>query len=441
VLASAPPGARLLDVGKSPGGPVRQDEINALLISEGASGAAVVRLKGGDPFVFGRGGEEAEALAEAGIAFEVVPGISSAIAVPAYAGIPVTHRGAATSFTVVTGHSRHAVDSETDWEALAVAGGTIVVLMGVAHRGQIADRLMAGGLDPSTPVAAIRWGSRPEQTTVRVRLDQLGGTPLEPPATIVVGAVVGLDFSWFERRPLFGRRIVVTRARAQASGLAGRLGELGARVHEVPTIAIGEPSDGGAALDAATQRIADYDWVAFSSANSVDAVMSRIPDTRSLGGVKVAAVGGATADALARYRIVADLVPARHDAEGLVESWPQGSGRVLFPRAELGRDVLLDALGARGWRVDLVEAYRTFYPEPGPHDRDLLLQADAVCFTSSSTVSGFLECFGSSAVPRCVVCIGPLTAQTARNAGLQVTVVSRSASVASMVDVLLEVLA
>lgn len=441
VLATAPPSARRVDVGKSPGGPVRQDEINELLVAEGASGATVVRLKGGDPFVFGRGGEEAQALTEAGIAFEVVPGISSAIAVPAYAGIPVTHRGTATSFTVVTGHSRHAVDSETDWESLAVAGGTIVVLMGVAHRKQIADRLIAAGLDPSTPVAAIRWGTRPEQTTVRVRLDQLGASPLEPPTTIVIGAVAGLDFSWFERRPLFGRSVVVTRARAQASSLASRLEELGARVFEVPAIAIEEPGDGGAGLDAAAKRIGDYDWVAFTSANAVDALMSRIADARMLAGVKVAAVGGATAEALARYRIVADLVPPHHDAGSLADLWPAGSGQVLFPRASAGRDVLAEGLRAGGWRVDVVEAYRTSHPQPAGLERDQLHQADAICFSSSSTVSGYLKRFGQSAVPRCVVCIGPVTAETARSAGLQVTAVARSASVSSMVDILVDVLA
>ncbi len=441
VLAMAPASARLIDVGKSPGGPVRQDEINDLLVSEGASEAVVVRLKGGDPFVFGRGGEEAEALARAGVGFEVVPGITSAIAVPAYAGIPVTHRGAATSFTVVTGHSRHAVDRDTDWEALAVAGGTIVVLMGVAHRAQIAERLMLGGLDASTPVAAVRWGTRPEQTTVRVRLDQLGQTPLDPPATIVVGAVAGLDFSWFERKPLFGRRVVVTRARAQASRVTKRLEDLGARVFEVPTIAIEDPGDGGAALDLVSKAIGGYDWVAFTSANAVEAVMARIPDARSLAGVKVAAVGDATAEALASYRIVADLVPVRRDAESLVDEWPQGSGRVLFPRAAAGRDILERGLGAKGWLVEVVEAYRTVHPEPEAADRRRVRQADAVLFSSSSSVDGFVQCFGASGAPSCVVCIGPVTAATARSAGMQVTGVARSASVDSMLDALLDTLA
>ena len=251
-----PAGARRIDVGKAPGGPVDQDEINALLVGEGRAGREVVRLKGGDPFVFGRGGEEALALQAAGVPFEVVPGITSAIAVPAYAGVPVTHRGLATSFTVVTGHSRHAVDRETNWEALAAAGGTIVVLMGVAHRAAIAARLMAGGLAPDTPVLAVHWGTRPEQRSLRTRLDQLGATPLEPPVTLVIGAVAGLELDWYERRPLFGRQIVVTRARAQASARCrpGCASSAPGPI-EVPTIRIDPPADGGAALERAAGRI------------------------------------------------------------------------------------------------------------------------------------------------------------------------------------------
>lgn len=441
ILAGAAPSARLIDVGKTPGGPVRQDEINALLVEEGASGAVVVRLKGGDPFVFGRGGEEAEALSAAGVPFEVVPGISSAIAVPAYAGIPVTHRGRSTSFTVVTGHSRHAVDTETNWEALAEAGGTIVVLMGVAHRQEIARRLVGGGLDPSTPVAAVTWGTRPEQTTLRLRLDELGTAPVEPPATIVVGAVAGLDFSWYESRPLFGRRVVVTRARTQASDLARGLEALGATVFEIPTIAFGPPSDGGAALEAAAAGIGRYDWVAFTSANAVEATMTLLRDARALADVRVAAVGQATAEALRSFGIAADLVPARHDAEALLEAWPGGTGRVLFPRSQTGRYVLADGLRAAGWAVDVVDAYRTYHPEPSKTDASLVANADAVCFSSSSTVSGFVASFGLSAVPKVVVCIGPVTARSARAAGIDVTVVSRSASVASMLDAVVGVLA
>ncbi|HMC39059.1 MAG TPA: uroporphyrinogen-III C-methyltransferase [Acidimicrobiales bacterium] len=435
LLTLAPAGCQLVDVGKAPGGPVDQEHINQLLIHEGGRGRTVVRLKGGDPFVFGRGGEEAAALEEAGVAFEVVPGITSAIAVPAYAGIPVTHRGLSTSFTVVTGHSRHAVDRETNWEALAAAGGTIVVLMGVAHRGEIAARLIAGGLDPATPVAAVHWGTRPEQVTTRVRLDALGDTPLEPPVTLVVGAVAGLDLAWYESRPLFGRRVVVTRARESASKLARLLGEMGARVVEVPTIRFEPPADGGAALDRAARSLADseFEWVVFTSAQAVDALMSRVADSRILAGTRVAAVGPATAAALARYHLVADLVPAtgRQEAAGLVEAFPDpgGTGAVMFPRAAEGRDTLVAGLTAAGWTVELVEAYRTVPAEPAPDAKSDIDEADAVCFSSSSTVTGFLTAFGRAALPPVVVCIGPVTAETARSAGIDVTAVADEATV------------
>src|SRR3954452_1158898 len=212
LLDLAPALAERIDVGKVPGGPVQQDRINELLIEKGTAGLEVVRLKGGDPFVFGRGGEEAEALAAAGVVFEVVPGVSSAVAVPAYAGIPVTHRGLSTSFTVVTGHSRHAVDNDVDWDALARAADTIVVLMGVAHRAEIAARLQAGGLPAGTPVAAVRRGTRPGQRTVPTTLAALAAVTPAPPVPLVIGSVAGLALRWFEGRPLFGRRVVVTRA-------------------------------------------------------------------------------------------------------------------------------------------------------------------------------------------------------------------------------------
>ncbi|MDQ6910124.1 MAG: uroporphyrinogen-III C-methyltransferase, partial [Actinomycetota bacterium] len=212
LLDLAPEAAERIDVGKSPGAPIPQESINQLLVDRGRAGLSVVRLKGGDPFVFGRGGEEAEALLEAGVAFEVVPGITSAVAAPAYAGIPLTHRGLSTSFTVVTGHSRHSIDADIDWRAVAQTGGTIVVLMGVAHRREITGRLLDAGLPPSTAVAAVRWGTRPDQRTVRTTLSELPDVELEPPVTIVIGPVAALDLAWFEARPLFGRRIVVTRA-------------------------------------------------------------------------------------------------------------------------------------------------------------------------------------------------------------------------------------
>src|SRR5581483_7737384 len=246
---------------KRPGGPVHQDEINDLLVERGRAGQEVVRLKGGDPFVFGRGGEEAQALLDAGVPFEVVPGITSAVAAPAYAGVPVTHRGRAASFTVITGHSRHEPERDTNWEALARSGDTIVVLMGVAHRADIAKRLMDGGLAASTPVVAVHWGTRPEQRTVRTTLGALADVELDPPATIVIGQVAGLDLAWYERKPLFGVRVVVTRAREQASDLSRRLRDLGAFTVELPAIEIGPPADGGVALADAAARVGEYDWV------------------------------------------------------------------------------------------------------------------------------------------------------------------------------------
>jgi uroporphyrinogen III methyltransferase/synthase len=431
LLELAPAGAERVDVGKSPGAPVAQEEINALLVERGRRGLCVVRLKGGDPFVFGRGGEEALALAEAGVAIEVVPGISAAVAVPAYAGIPVTHRTLSTSFTVVTGHSRHAVDDDVDWDALARAADTIVVLMGVAHRAEIAARLQAGGLPASTPVAAVRWGTRPGQRTVRTTLGELGDVVLEPPVTIVIGKVAGLDLRWFEGRELFGRRVVVTRARAQASSLVEKLRALGAETIELPTIEIaGEPLDGLVP--------ASYDWVAFTSVNAVERVLAGLRDARAFGSAQVAAVGPGTAAALAARGIVADLVPASAVAEALVEAFPAGAGRVLLPQAAAARPVLADGLRAKGWTVDVVEAYRTIPARPSDDALAAAAKADAIAFTSSSTVTSWLAL--GAPLPPVVACIGPVTAATAAEHGVPVTVVATEHTVDGLVDALVAAL-
>ena len=434
LLDLAPAAAERIDVGKSPGAPIPQDRINDLLVERARAGQHVVRLKGGDPFVFGRGGEEAEALRGAGVPFEVVPGITSAVAVPAYAGIPVTHRGLSTSFTVVTGHRRHAADDPVDWDALARAGGTIVVLMGVAHRAETARRLIAGGLPAETPVAAVRWGTRPGQRTVRTTLERLHQVELEPPVTLVVGRVAGLDLTWFEDRPLFGRRVVVTRAREQASALAERLRELGAEVVRLPTIEIAEPADGGAALAAAAARVRDYDWVAFTSANAVERFFAHLHDSRALGDTAVAAVGTATAAELAVRGILADLVPERSLARALAEAFPPaagpgGTGRVLLPQAAIADDSLAAGLAAKGWSVDVVEAYRTVPAAPAPEAAAAAAKADVVAFTSSSTVDNYVDAVGTTGAPPVVACIGPVTAATARRRGLDVGVVAEEQSV------------
>ncbi|MGH9055719.1 MAG: uroporphyrinogen-III C-methyltransferase [Acidimicrobiales bacterium] len=446
LLELAPAAARRVDVGKASGGPVDQDEINDLLVSEGAAGRTVVRLKGGDPFVFGSGGEEAEALLAAGVPFEVVPGVTSAVAAPAYAGVPVTHRGRPTSFTVVTGHSRHASDRATDWSALAKVGGTIVVLMGVAHRAEMAEQLIEGGLNRDTPVLAVTWATQPEQRSVRVSLGDLGSTPLEPPATIVIGAVAALDLSWYERRALFGRRVIVPRSRSQAPALSRRLRDLGATPIEIPTISFEPPGDGGAGLQRAARGLRDgaYHWVAFTSANAVAPLLDRVADWRWLAAVRVAAIGPGTAGELARHRLPADLVPERNIAEGLLHAFPDPSGpgaAVLVARAAEGRDVLPDGLTAAGWNVDLVEAYRTVRVPVTEEMARAARSADAACFTSSSTVIGLVEALGVGAVPPVVVCIGPATAATAAAAGLAVAAVADPNTLDGLVDALAVVLA
>lgn len=447
LLALASGAALLIDVGKRPGGPVDQQAINELLVEHGREGASVVRLKGGDPFVLGRGGEEAEALAAAGIPFEVVPGVTSAIAVPAYAGVPVTHRGLSTSFTVVTGHSRHEADDDTDWDALARAGGTLVLMMAVAHRDRIARRLIAAGRRPDTPVAAVRWGTRSDQHTVRTTLEELAAIDLEPPAVIVVGAVAALDLRWFEDRPLFGRTIVITRPAGQAPALARRLEGLGARVLALPAVVIGEPADGGAALRAAAARVAGgeaYDWVVFTSANAVDRFLPCLRDSRALGRTRVAAIGAGTAAALASWHVQADLQPEEFVAESLADallSAGPAAGRVLLPRAAVARDVLPDRLRAAGWTVEVVEAYRTTAAEITPEQAGTAAGADAIAFTSSSTVTAYLAAAGAGAVPPMVACIGPVTAETAAAAGLTVGVVADPHTTGGLVDALVRRLA
>lgn len=425
LLDLAPPGAERINVGKSPDGPsIRQERINEILVEHGLAGRRVVRLKGGDPFIFARGAEEAAALEAAGVDYEVVPGITSAIAVPAYAGIPVTMRYSSTSLTIVTGHEDPTkARTDVDWEALAKVGGTIVILMGVKNMARIAERLIAGGRSPDTPAAAVRWGTRPDQHTIRATLCTLADQDLASPSTIVVGDVASQQLRWFEQRPLFGRRVVVTRSKEQAGKLAGRLVAAGAEVVEAPTIAIDDPADGGAALRDAVQRVGSFDWVVLSSPNGVQRFTSLLRDGRDLAGVRLAVVGPGTAAALAAHGLVADLLPDRYVAEGLLEAFPdppEGGGRVLVVRAAVGREVLVDGLAERGWGVELVEGYRTV---PAAFDEsavERLAGADAITFTSSSSVRSFVDSAGLGAVPPVVVTIGPITSTTARELGLQV---------------------
>lgn len=420
--------AILIDVGKAPGrAAMTQDEINATLVEHGRTHATVVRLKGGDPFVFGRGGEEVEVLAAAGIAFEVVPGVTSAIAAPSYGGVPVTHRGVSTHFTVVTGHEDPSKGrTDTDWEALARVGGTLVVLMGAGHLAAIADRLIAGGRSADTPVAAVRWGTTPDQRTVRTTLGAAATAGIESPSAIVIGEVAALDYGWFEQRPLFGRTVVITRAREQASTLRTRLEALGARVVELPSIAL-EP------VPFEMPFLEDYEWLVFTSANGVDHFVERglhaaRLDSRALASVKIAAIGPGTAAALAANGIHPDVVPPRFVAESLLEAFPaptlRGDG-VLLVRAEVARDVLPDGLREKGYAVEILNVYRTVRAEPDTHELDAVRRGavDAVTFTSSSTVDNFVDLVGPfEGTAPLIVSIGPVTSESVRRHGLSVDV-------------------
>ena len=443
LLELAPPEAERISVAKSAGQAVLpQDDINALLVEKAKQGLTVVRLKGGDPFVFARGGEEAAALAAAGLHYEVVPGVTSAIAVPAYAGIPVTLRHSSTSFTVITGHEDPDKSDEVNWEAAAQLGGTIVILMGVGRLPKIVDRLLAGGLAPDTPAAAIRWGTRPEQHTVRSTLSAIAREPLASPSVIVVGQVAAMDLSWFESRPLFGKSVIVTRPRHQSSVLADRLRDEGANALIVPTIEIVDPLDEGAALSAAVEQLPSYDWVVLTSANGAQRFCERLRDGRDLAGVKLAAIGPGTAEVLADYNLVADLVPERFIAESLLEAFPlpleNDQRRVLLARAAVARDVLPDGLRELGWRVDVVDAYRTIPVEPTDAERERIIGADIVTFTSSSTVENWVAAFGIDTLPNVVACIGPITADTARRAGLRVDVIADVHTIDGLVDALID---
>jgi uroporphyrinogen III methyltransferase/synthase len=450
-LDGAREGAELRYVGKTPGAEsIGQDEINALLVEHGRTGGTVVRLKGGDPFVFGRGGEEAEALADAGIPFEVVPGVTSGVAAPAYAGIPVTHRDEASAVALVTGHEDPAKDeSALDWHGLAGFPGTLVLYMGVRRLAEIATRLIEAGRPADEPAAVVERGTLPGQRTVTAPLGEIAeaaaSAGIRPPAVTVVGPVARLreGLAWLERRPLHGRRVVVTRARAQASGLAATLRGLGAEVVEAPAILV-EPRP----VEGDVARIADaiesYDLVCLTSPNGADllfeALAARGRDARALGRATIAAIGPGTAAALERRGILADVVPERSIAESLLASLSAmdlAGKRVLIPRAADARDVLPEGLRELGADVDVVALYDTVGQPLGEPVRERLAGADYVTFTSSSTVTRFLEAAGGG-VPNGarVVSIGPVTSATARERGLEVHVEAERHDVEGLVAAL-----
>jgi uroporphyrinogen III methyltransferase / synthase len=436
-LDGARPAAELRYVGKEPGAPaMEQDEINGLLVELGRAGKRVVRLKGGDPFVFGRGGEEAEALAAAGVPFEVVPGVTAGVAAPAYAGIPVTHRDAASAVAFVTGHEDPGKEnSALDWEALARFPGTLVFYMGVRNLPLISERLRAAGRDPDEPAAVVARGALPDQRTVEGSLadiaERVSEAGVRPPAIAVVGAVAGLreTLAWLERRPLHGQVVAVTRARTQASGLAARLRELGAEVLETPAIRI-EPRP------VELPDLTAYSLVCFTSPNGVDVFFAALDgDARALAGSTVAAIGPGTAAELRRHGIEADVVPERFVAEGLLEALPDvRRQRVLVARAAEARDVLPDGLRERGAEVDVLALYDTVAE---PLDTGALASATYITFTSSSTVRYFLEGGGQAGEAR-VVSIGPVTSAALRERGIEPGVEARQHDVDGLVRAIVE---
>jgi uroporphyrinogen III methyltransferase / synthase len=429
--------AELIYVGKQPGVPsVPQEEIGERLTRAARDGRSVVRLKGGDPFVFGRGGEEGEALREAGVEFEVVPGVTAGIAATAYAGIPVTHRDDASAVAFVTGHEDpEKAETALDWDALAAFPGTLVFYMGVKRLGENAAALIAAGRDPEQPAAAVERGTWPGQRTVSATLGTIAAMVeregVGAPALIVIGQVAARReaLAWLERRPLHGRTVVVTRARAQASGLAATLRSLGATVVELPAIRI-ESRITTDEVRAAAAAIGDYDLVCLTSPNGVTLLFEALDgaglDARALAGATVAAIGPGTARALAAGGITADIVPERFVAEALVEALAgvkvEGK-RVLVARASEARDVLPDALRERGGEVDVVALYETVRETPDDDAIEAAQGADYVTFTSSSTVKNLTEALGERfPTATRIVSIGPVTNESVRDAGLEVAV-------------------
>ncbi len=457
-LSAADPDAEIIYVGKKGFSEhVTQEEINAILVEKALEdgGKVVARLKGGDPFIFGRGGEEALALAERDIPFEVVPGISSGYAAPAYAGIPVTHRGITTDMAFVTGHEDPTKETtDVNWEHLATAVGTICFFMGVKNLPIITERLMTYGRSADTPVALVRWGTTPRQETLVGTLgdiaEKAAAAKFKAPAITIVGEVVNLreQLAWFEDKPLFGKTVIVTRSRAQASDLSERFIDLGAEVLEFPTIRVVDPESWDP-VDEAIRNLQVYDWLVFTSVNGVGQFFDRMEemdtDARALAGCRVAAIGPATAARCMEHGIRPDYVPSEYRAEGVIEGFCErgvGEGsRVLIPRALEAREILPDTLRERGAIVDVVPVYRTVL---GAGEQSVLARlaegtVDVITFTSSSTVKNFMQLAeGTDIAPTLsqalIASIGPITSDTARDLGLTVGVEAEEYTIPGLVE-------
>ncbi|MDE7218719.1 MAG: uroporphyrinogen-III C-methyltransferase [Oscillospiraceae bacterium] len=443
VLELIPDSARRIDVGKEASRhPVPQDRINQILLEEAQAGCNVVRLKGGDPFVFGRGGEELQVLAQAGAAFEEVPGVTSAIAAAAYGGIPVTHRGFASSLHMITGHAREGEPLRIDFEALVRTGGTLVFLMGVTAMPAIVSGLLEAGMDGKTPAAMVESGTLPGQRRCDAVLETLPQRAAEmgirSPALIIVGGVCALapELCWFERLPLRGKRILVTRPKDRAGTLSGKLRELGADVVEFPCIRTEAISPCPAMADA-LGRLPAYEWLGFTSAAGVEAFWTCLrgmgKDARALGGVKLAAIGPATGKALEVHGLTADLIPEAYNAACMGEALANAAeGKILLLRAEEGSPALTDALKTAGIAFDDIPVYRTICDNPRSAELREELEAgqfDYVTFTSASTVRGFVSAVGADAdFGRFTgLCIGEQTAGEAKKHGIAVRVAKKAA--------------
>ncbi|MDZ7665960.1 MAG: uroporphyrinogen-III C-methyltransferase [Desulfotignum sp.] len=458
-LSYASKEAQCIYVGKKGGDhTLTQDKINQLLVEKANQGLNVARLKGGDPFVFGRGAEEAQELLASGVQYEVIPGVTSAISAPAYAGIPVTHRDHTSFVSFITGHEDPTrKDSRMQWDLFAKSDATLVFLMGVKNLANIVTQLMDHGKSADTPVALVRWGTTPQQQTVTGTLativEIVQQAQLKSPAIIVVGSVVNLrkELAWFDKTPLFGKRIVITRARAQASNLVADLTRLGAHCIEIPTIRIEPPADNTPLIDA-VHRIKEYDWLIFTSVNGVkyffDTLFGLGKDVRILGHLNFACIGPVTKQRLADYGIISDILPDTYRAESVVEAFSTAgiSGKsVLLPRAKKARTILPEELAKMGANVDEVTAYVTVLEQDAGAELNHLLekgQIDAVTFTSSSTVTNFMSLLPSNKSVDLMkdvtlASIGPITSDTIRTFGLKPTVEADAYTIDGLVSALL----
>ncbi|HWJ02244.1 MAG TPA: uroporphyrinogen-III C-methyltransferase [Verrucomicrobiae bacterium] len=460
LLAHAKEGCELIFGGKYPDNHIlRQNEINDVLVEKALEGKVVTRLKGGDPFVFGRGGEEAESLAEAGIPFEVVPGITSAVSVPAYAGIPVTHRDFTTSFAVITGHlDFNKAESSIRWDKISEAHGTLIFLMGMEKLAMIMAKLQEHGRSSTTPVALVRWGTTADQKTITGTLENIveraKANNFGSPAVVVVGEVVNLreKLKWFENKPLFGKRIVVTRASTQAGSLADKIEALGGEAWECPVIKIVPPAD-YSPVDDAIARLKEFSWLVFTSVNGVEFFFKRLrdlgKDIRELAGIKLCAIGPATKQAVENYQLLVDLVPDEFVAEGVLDKLRERLGqsdRILLPRAEVAREVLPETIAGWGIPIEVVPVYRTIQGDAQSGQLLEMLKQnsiDVVTFTSSSTVKNFVKLIGKDKLEEAlknvtIASIGPITSQTARDLGLPVHVEAEKYTIDGLLEAILE---